>query len=132
MILATQSTPTVHAPQVVKPPEKLRIAVHIEAEVLDPEVARRKANVWLLMYAGHLLRADYPELILESGQILMWRYDVVLTSPRGGDIGKIGKIRVLATTGEVLASESLHEELLVNAQALAAHQIQPSTNMVPA
>jgi len=130
MVLTTQSTPTTHAQPVVKSPAKLRIAVHIEAEVLDPEVARRKANVWLLMYAGHLLRADYPELILDSGQTLMWRYDVVLTSPRGGDIGKIGQIRVLASTGEVLASASLSEELLVNAQVLAAHQVQTPTNII--
>ena len=43
---------------------KMQVSVHIDTEVLDPEVARRKANVWLLMNVGNLLRADDPELIL--------------------------------------------------------------------
>lgn len=33
----------------LKPLPKMRITVHIDTEVLDSEVARRKANVWLLM-----------------------------------------------------------------------------------
>lgn len=103
-----------------KSPSKLQIKVHIDAEVLDPEVARRKANVWLLLYAGNLLRADYPELILDKD--LLWRYTVVLTSPGGGDAGKIGQICVRAATGEVIASESLSRELIANAEALGARK----------
>ncbi len=103
-----------------KSPSKLQINVHIDAEVLDPEVARRKANVWLLLYAGNLLRADYPELILDKD--LLWRYTVVLTSPGGGDAGKIGQICVRAATGEVIASESLSRELIANAEALGARK----------
>lgn len=99
-----------------KSPPKLHIAVHIDTEVLDPEVARRKANVWLLLYAGHLLRADYPELILDKS--LMWRYTVVLTSPKGGDVGKIGQIHVQAATDEVIAEETLSNDLRANAEAL--------------
>lgn len=103
-----------------KSPSKLQIKVHIDAEVLDPEVARRKANVWLLLYAGNLLRADYPELILDKD--LLWRYTVVLTSPGGSDAGKIGQICVRAATGEVIASESLSRELIANAEALGARK----------
>lgn len=103
-----------------KSPSKLQINVHIDAEVLDPEVARRKANVWLLLYAGNLLRADYPELILDKD--LLWRYTVVLTSPQGGNVGRIGQICVQATTGEVLGSEALSQELIANAEALGKHK----------
>lgn len=99
-------------------PPKLPISVHIDTEVLHPDVARRKANAWLLLYAGHLLRADAPELILD--QELLWRYDVILTSPRGGDVGKVGQIRVRATTGEVLADDSMRDEYLMNAKDLPA------------
>jgi len=119
MVLSAQSMPTVHAPQVVKPPQKLRIAVHIEAEVLDPEVARRKANVWLLMYAGNLLGAENPELVINQG--LRWRVDVILTSPKRGHIGKVGQLCLDAITGEVMATETLPEELRANADALIAH-----------
>lgn len=106
--------------QTAKSPPKLHIAVYIDTEVLDPEVARRKANVSLLLYAGNLLRADYPELILDKD--LLWRYTVVLTSPRGGDVGRIGQICVQAATGEVIASESLSRDLIANAEALGTHK----------
>jgi hypothetical protein len=66
-----------------------KVAVHIDTEVLHPEVARRKANAWLLLYAGHLLRADNPELIWEDGMqtqenccnkkaYLCWRRKMIL------------------------------------------------------
>ena len=105
--------------QTTKSPPKLHIAVHIDTEVLNPEVARRKANVWLLLYAGNLLRAANPELILADG--LLWRYDVLLTAPHRGTIGKIGQIHVQAITGEVVATASLSKELIENAETLAAH-----------
>lgn len=116
--------------QTTKPQPKFRVAVHIDTEVLDPEAARRKANVWLLLYAGHLLRADFPELILDKE--LMWRYAVVLTSPQGGDVGRIGQIHVHATTGEVIALESLESELTANAKLLIAQRaIQANQNTNP-
>ena len=96
---------------------KFRVAVHIDTEVLDPEVARRKANVWLLLYAGHLLRADNPELILEEGELL-WRYDVLLTQISYGVVGKIASICVRAATGEVMADPTIRSEWLATARAL--------------
>lgn len=103
--------------QTTKPQPTFRVAVHIDTEVLDPEVARRKANVWLLLHVGHLLRADFPELIILDKE-LMWRYSVVLTSSQGGDVGRIGQICVYATTGEVITSETLCNELIANTNAL--------------
>jgi len=115
MVVPTEQTNL----QTTKPQPKFRVAVHIDTEVLDPEVARRKANVWLLLYAGNLLRAANPELILDKA--LLWRYDVLLTAPHRGVVGKIGQIHVQAITGEVMASESLSAELIANAETLAAH-----------
>jgi len=121
MTIMTFTTPTlISAPPTIETrlqaQPKLHIAVHIDTDILDSEVARRKANVWLLMYAGNLLRADYPELIID--QDLMWRYDVLLTSPGHGTVGKLGQIRVHAVTGEVLAHESFGDELIANAEAI--------------
>lgn len=97
---------------------KMRVAVHIDAEVLDSEVARRKANVWLLTNAGNLLGAKNPELLLQDR--LLWRMDVILSSPRRGYIGKVGQLCVDARTGEILSADNLIEEYYTNANALAA------------
>lgn len=99
--------------------ERVQISVHIQAEVLSAEVARRRANVWLLENIGNLLRAESPELVL--GERLVWRVDVTLTSPSRGRVGVIGRLEIDATTGEILADESLAEELLPRAQALTAN-----------
>jgi hypothetical protein len=48
-------------------------------EVLDSEVARHKANVWLLETVGNLLGAENAELIMDGP--LRWRYDVILGLP---------------------------------------------------
>ena len=122
-LMTTMTIPTTVAPAITTTEAllpKLRIAVHIETDVLNPEVARRTANVWLLLYAGHLLRADNPELILRDG--LFWRYDVILTSPHGGDIGAVGQIQVTAETGEVIARESLADELSAQSTSLIKRQ----------
>lgn len=100
----------------------LRISVHIQADVLDAEIARRKANVWLLENAGNLLGATTPELVL--GERLRWRYDIVLsepdlTSPGQGKSLRVGQIVLDAVTGEVLEADRLIEELRTYAAARA-------------
>jgi hypothetical protein len=99
--------------------ERLQISVHVQAEVLAAEVARRRANVWLLEHIGNLLRAESPELVL--GERLVWRVEVMLTSPSRGRVGLLGRLELDAITGDVLADESLAEELLPRAQALTAN-----------
>ncbi len=95
---------------------RLQVSVHIEMEVLSPDIARRKANAWLLMNAGNLLGAERPELVL--GEQLAWRVDVVLTSPTRGQVGRIGQLCLDAVTGEILVTETLVDELIANADAL--------------
>jgi len=99
--------------------DRLQVSVHIQADVLSPEAARREANYWLLENVGNLLRADNPELVL--GDQLVWRTDIVLTSPTRGQIGTVGRLEIDATTGEVLADETLAEELTPRAHALIAN-----------
>jgi hypothetical protein len=96
----------------------MQIVVNIQAEVLDAEEVRRKANVWLLEYVGNLLGAEMPELIL--GERLLWRYDVVLglpnlDQPGTGDVYQVGQILLDAVTGEVQNADALAEELRVHA-----------------
>jgi hypothetical protein len=81
----------------------LSVKVHIEAEVLTAEKARRKANVWLLMNVGNLLGAENPELIFSDSHLL-WRVDVILTSPTRGKIGQVGRLWLDAVTGNIVSS----------------------------
>ena len=55
------------------------VSVFVQADVLNPEIVRHKANLWLGMNVGNLLAAENPELLL--GEILRWRFDVFLTQP---------------------------------------------------
>jgi hypothetical protein len=96
----------------------LQVSIHIQAEVLSAETARRAANVWLLENVGNLLLADAPELILDEN--LMWRVDVILTSPKRGWIGRVGRLELDAKTGDILADESVIQEIIKHASLIAA------------
>ena len=92
----------------------MQVMVNIRADVIDPEVARRKANGWLLDNAGNLLAAVTPELLL--GEQLQWRFDVVLgvpdlAAPGQGTTQRIGQITVDAISGEVMTAPELAAEL---------------------
>lgn len=99
--------------------DRLQVSVHIQAEIWSAEAARRQANFWLLENVGNLLRAESPELVL--GDRLVWRADIVLTSPRRGRIGAVGRLEIDATTGEVLANDKLAEEIIPLAYDLTAN-----------
>src|SRR5262245_25271416 len=92
---------------------RLQITVHIQAEVLSAEVARRRANRWLLENVGNLLRAEALELVV--GDQLMWRVEVVLTSPAQGRVGWVGRLFLDASTGQVVADEDSIQEILAHA-----------------
>lgn len=102
--------------------ERMTVSVHVQVDVLNPTVAQHKANVWLAMNAGHLLSAEDPELVLEEP--LVWRFHVVRGVPRRDLPGAvtrdwIGHMQMEATTGEVVAPESLIKELTAYADAHA-------------
>jgi len=97
--------------------QSVQINVHVQAEVVSPEAVRRRANVWLLENAGNLLRAEAPELV--AGERLTWRVDVMLTSPTRGMIGRVGRLEIDSSTGDVLADATLAQEIIAHAQALA-------------
>lgn len=104
--------------------ERIRIAIHVQAEVVPEKEAIQKASHWLLMNAGNLLRADNPELVL--GNPLKWRLDVWLSTPalnppRVGPSDRLGQIYIDASTGDVITSDSLIEELTTAADAIATN-----------
>jgi hypothetical protein len=96
--------------------ESVQINVHVQAKVVSPEVARRQANVWLLENVGNLLRAETPELV--AGERLVWRVDIVLTSPTRGTVGRVGQLEIDSSTGDVMADAAPAQEIIAYAQAL--------------
>ena len=96
---------------------RMQVNIHVWAEVIGPEAARRRANGWLLEHVGNLLRAETPELLV--GEQLRWRVDVTLTTPRRGAVGRIGRLLLDARTSDVLEEAESIAELLNHAQALA-------------
>jgi len=107
------------APQTIDS-AKMMVKIHLETEVISAEVARRKANVWLLENVGNLLRAESPELIV--GEPLVWRVDIVLTSPTKGWVGRLGRLEMNATTADILTDcDSLVQEITPRAHTLAAN-----------
>lgn len=82
--------------------QRMQVMVNVQADVIDPEAARREANVWLLDYVGNLLAAATPELLL--GERLLWRFDVILgvpdlVQPGHAHTQRVGQIVVDAATG---------------------------------
>lgn len=102
--------------------QRMHVAVHIQADILEPTVAQRKANQWLFMNAGNLVRAEQPQLILDDQ--LLWRFDIVLTlpdlqTPGHGAIRDLGKLELDAVTGETIVSSTFLQKLQARADAIA-------------
>lgn len=97
--------------------QRLNLIVHITADVLTADVARRRANGWLLDNVGNLLIAETPELVI--GDSLVWRVPVILTSPKQGHRGTCGTLDVDAVSGQVLADNTTIEQFHVRAAQLA-------------
>lgn len=96
--------------------ETVLIDVQVKAEVISSDVARRKATVFLGMHVGNLLRADNPELLLSDP--LIWRMDVILTSPSVGTVMTLGSMKVNALTGKVQRRKQLTDQLTTKLHAL--------------
>jgi hypothetical protein len=96
--------------------QRLNLTVHVSADVLTPEAARRRANGWLLDHVGNLLLAETPELVV--GDQIVWRVPIVLTSPTRGHIGSVGAIDLDAISGEVISDSTTIEQIHARAKQL--------------
>lgn len=107
-----------HLPRTIRLQVTLESGVRFEGEILEPETARRKANVWLLGHAGNLLGAKNSELVITDR--ILWRFDVILTSPDRGEIGAVGKLCLDAVTGKAEVTNNLVAGYRENADKLIA------------
>ena len=110
---------TVHIPGLT-PPQGASVAIRIELSAqanITPFVARQKVTGFVILEIGDRMRGDQPELVV--GDRLCWSVPVVLTSPTRGMIGKVGEIRVDATTGELLVEKDTVQRMSDDADRLA-------------
>lgn len=101
----------------------IQVAVSADFNI-SAEVARQRANRFLIMNLGDQLHAGLPELVI--GEQLAWRVPVHLALSRGGYLGKIGDLRIDAQTGDLeveppqsLAQMANHAEVLYERAALS-------------
>jgi hypothetical protein len=78
--------------------------------------------VFLLDKAGTGLLSASPELTT-SGRRLCWRVSVTLALPGRGRVGEVGNIDVDVRTGEVLADDTLIDDIIHHANQLIANSV---------
>ena len=97
---------------------KLDINISLSAQAnITAFVARQKVSQFVIQEISNQLRADTPDLTV--GNRLCWSVPVVLTSPSKGIVGRVGKIQVDATTGEILVDAATVHEFAEHAERLA-------------
>ena len=89
----------------------------VEKPLVDPHLARRKANGWLVTHVGNIL-AQQPQLLQVEGQ-LVWRFKAFLTMRGKPSSGPVGSVDVDAYTGEVQTSASAASDMIANARTIA-------------
>ena len=88
-----------------------------QSSLLDPHLARRKANGWLVTYVGNVM-AQQPQLQQVNGN-LIWRFKAFLTLRGHPPQGPVGVVDVDAYSGEVLAAEEDAAEMIAHATTIA-------------
>ena len=93
---------------------------------LDERYARRKAATWLAENVGDQLMPG-SAMLARQGQHMVWSFPVLLGSPFDEPLGPLGYVDVDAEAGSILGGSTLAEELIRNAEHLAA-ALPPSRN----
>jgi hypothetical protein len=86
--------------------------------------ARQRVNRHVIVELSSQLGADTPELTV--GERLYWSVPVVFTLPGRGVLGRVGTLRVDATTGELLTDPQTEQEMLRHAEQLAQRTPLPA------
>lgn len=86
---------------------------------MTAEEARRKVQHWLLDQVSYTMGAESPQLVLQE-TITIWQVPVVFTTSQIGRVGLVGQVEVDVQTGEIVCQSACREQLLQQAQTLAA------------
>jgi hypothetical protein len=86
--------------------------------------ARQRVTQHVMRELSTQLGGDAPELTV--GERIYWSVPVVFSLPGKGVLGRVGALRVDATTGELLTDPHTEEEILHHAERLAQRATLPA------
>ncbi len=114
-------------------PEKGEFEVYVKRTVnlqVTAEEARRKVQQWLLDQVSYMMGAESPHLVLQE-IMTIWHVPVIFTASQLGRVGIVGQVGVDVQTGEIVCQSTCRDQLLQEAQTLAATlpAYQPRTTM---
>ncbi len=86
--------------------------------------ARQKVTQYVMCELSTQLGGDTPELCV--AERIYWSVPVVFTLPGKGVLGRVGTLRIDATTGELLTDPQTEQEMMRHAKPLAQHTTLPA------
>ncbi len=98
-------------------PDGMRVIVTLMPTV-DEASARRTANLWLGENVGNLVMADQAAFVDRPDGRTAWRFGAFVTSLSHSPFGPVGYVEVDASTGTVLATDTLAEEIASRGERL--------------
>jgi hypothetical protein len=105
---------SVRLPADVTLPDGTRVYVTVVPS-LDERLARRKAAIWLAENVGDMVMPGSATLTRQDNHVC-WRFPALVGSPFDEPRGPIGYVDIDAETGTVLATPTLAQELIQNAE----------------
>jgi hypothetical protein len=105
---------TVRLPPGADFPDGARVYITV-IPTLDERQARRKAAIWLAENVGDMLMPG-PAVLTRQGSQPAWRFSVMIGSPFDEPRGPLGYVDVDAEAGVVIATPTLAQGLIHNAE----------------
>jgi hypothetical protein len=108
-----------HLPNLPLPTESvLDISIRVTQPLnITAFSARQRVTQHVILELSSQLGGDTPELTV--GERIYWSVPVVFTLPGKGILGRVGTLRVDATTGELLTDPQTEREMMDHAERLA-------------
>src|SRR5438552_11271632 len=86
--------------------------------------AQQRVTQYVMQHLSTQLGGDTPELTV--AERVYWSVPVQFTSPGKGVLGRVGTLRVDASTGELLTDRQTEQELMEHAERLAQRSALPA------
>jgi hypothetical protein len=115
-----------HLPNLPLPTESmLDISIRVTQPLnITAFSARQRVTQHVILELSSQLGGDTPELTV--GERIYWSVPVVFTLPGKGILGRVGTLRVDATTGELLTDPHTEREIMDHAERLAQRAALPA------
>lgn len=119
-IALTQPTPGAGNPQIMLDEAQLQLEVKISAKLgITAEQAKRKLTRFFMDEVSLFISPQAPLLVLTDQEAIFWRFPIVFSMGKHGQLGQVGEIDVDARSGALLLDEAILEKIKTNARILA-------------